>query len=335
MYSFSMRIAIIGAGFAGLSTCWHLLNIYPHAKIKIIDRLKIGGGTSGIAAGLMHCYAGTHSKLNWNSHEAYAETMFLLEIASKAFNIPVANAQPLLRLAVDENQTVDFQECAKKHSDVAWLLPEECQKLTPSIAKNLSGLLIKKAMNVNCNLYIQGLWKACQEKGAEFVQMYIQNLVNLSMDYDLIIVAGGAEIRSLPEFASLPVKPLKGQLLELEWPASVRPLELPLNSYAYLIMKDSHTCIAGATFERNYQTLDPDIEVAYADIMPKILKMVPDLKESKVIKCHAGVRATTPDRQPLIGQLSDKIWYYTGLGSKGLLYHALFAKKLTEKISKI
>lgn len=326
-----MRIVIIGAGFAGLAVCWNLLRQFPKAKIEVIDQRDIGEGTSGMAAGLLHIYAGAHSKLNWNGHEAFEATEELLKVSSDALGSAVSTNTPILRLAMDEQQEFDYQACANKYSDVVWCNPEECRKFIPFIVPGKPGLLIKKARVVNSHFYLEGLWKSCYLKGARFFKRAVENLSDLN-DYDLIVVASGASTKIFPELSDLPIKSLKGQLLEFEWPESIPPLSLPLNSYVYLIMTSKNRCIAGATFERDFTNLEPDLTSASSQIMSKVVEMIPALKNCHILQCKAGVRATTPNRLPLLGNISERIWYYTGLGSKGLLYHALFARMLSDKI---
>ena len=50
------RYAIIGGGFAGVATAWHLLAAADRAiaGIDLFDAAGLGGGASGAAAGLLH-----------------------------------------------------------------------------------------------------------------------------------------------------------------------------------------------------------------------------------------------------------------------------------------
>lgn len=56
------------------------------------------------------------------------------------------------------------------------------------------------------------------------------------------------------------------------------------------------------------------------------------MKNASIANCYAGVRAVTPQHRPLIQRLSSSQWILIGMGSKGLLYHALFAKELVANI---
>src|ERR1700722_10808140 len=103
-----MNIAIIGAGFSGLAVAWHLLH-HPSAssrlKVHLFDSKEIGLGTSAIAAGLLHPFAGVHAKLNWRGHEGMDATQELLTIASQNLGRSViANERGILRLALTDEQ---------------------------------------------------------------------------------------------------------------------------------------------------------------------------------------------------------------------------------------
>lgn len=93
-------------------------------------------------------------------------------------------------------------------------------------------------------------------------------------------------------------------------------------------------CIEGATYERNFNSTSTDIDYATKDILPKVLDLIPALEGSTIVGVKAGMRASTPDHMPIIQKIGSKCWVITGMGSKGLLYHALYAEKLAEMIAR-
>lgn len=328
------EIAILGAGFSGLATAWHLmqqtLSDYS-IKITLFDEKGIGGGASGIAAGLLHPYAGAHAKLNPYGREGVEETLQLLKIANDALGTKVFHTDGILRLAVDQDQYHDYKICSEKYEDVQWLEAQECHK-EYSLLASCPGIFIKEGITVEAPLYLEGLWLACQKKGVKFEKKLIHSLDELK-DFDIIIIATGAAAGKFEESKNLPISQVRGQVLEFEWPTNIPPLPFPINSYAYLLMDHSKTkCILGSTFERDTISTIPDPEYAMKELLPKLTSFLPTIQLGPLIKCSVGIRASTPQHLPLIKKIHKSLWIITGMGSKGLLYHALYAKKLATDI---
>src|SRR5262245_29809957 len=108
-----MKIAIVGGGFCGVAVAWYLLNHFPpfpNLRLHLFDSKGIGRGASGIAAGLLHPFAGAHAKLNWRAFEGIRATQDLLKVASFTLQQRVtANNKGILRLALNEEQQSDFR----------------------------------------------------------------------------------------------------------------------------------------------------------------------------------------------------------------------------------
>jgi glycine/D-amino acid oxidase-like deaminating enzyme len=190
------------------------------------------------------------------------------------------------------------------------------------------GIYIKDGIAVDTKLYLRGLYKACEQHGAQYVNKNIETLNDLA-DYDKIIVATGTGVTRYSELSHLKIYCLKGQLLKLEWPIGVHPLPMPLNGYVYIVMdREGKNCWAGATFERDFKSELPDEAQAKSLILPKLEAMYPLLRGVSVLGCEAGIRATTPDKKPIYGWVNDRVGFISGMGSKGLLYHALCAERM-------
>ncbi|HEV8051199.1 MAG TPA: FAD-dependent oxidoreductase [Parachlamydiaceae bacterium] len=321
-----MRIAILGAGFCGLAAAWFLTQKGNH-DITIFDPRGIGKGASGVAAGLLHAYAGSQAKKNIRADEGLAATHRLLKVSETALNEPVIASTGLIRLAVSQKQKEDFANIASLYPDVHWLTVEECQ-LKLGIEEAHPGIFIDSAVVIDCEKYLQGLWKACTQSNVAFEKKAILSLSELK-HFDKILVTMGAAVKSLPELNALKVTPIKGQVLEMQWPPGMPPLRLPISSQAYVLMQnDEKKCISGATYERNFQSEDPDLTTAVEEILPKLQTFLPAMTSSLIVGCRAGVRASAPRHQPLMQKIDEKSWVLTGMGSKGLLYHALYAEEM-------
>jgi glycine/D-amino acid oxidase-like deaminating enzyme len=109
-------------------------------------------------------------------------------------------------------------------------------------------------------------------------------------------------------------------------------LPFPIFSKSYLITRDT-SCIVGATFERRFTTEGPDPEYASHDLLRNIEAFAPFYATLPVLACKAGFRATTKNHRPLIARVSTNCFCLTGLGARGLLYHAYMAKQLAQEIT--
>jgi glycine/D-amino acid oxidase-like deaminating enzyme len=285
------RIAIIGAGFAGLAAAYYLSENF---QVFIYDKKGIGGGASGISSGLLHPYPGEKGRRSWHAKEALEEAKELLKIAEGQVGKPVAEYGGIFRKG----------ECINPGEDVE-LLPD-------------GSYFIKSGITVFPELYLEGLWKACEKRG---VQLVLQNVGSLDelKEFDHIVIAAGAGIRNFPECSHLKINFVKGQVLTVE-----KTIERSVSSKRYFaVTADPNICHLGATYERDFTSEAPCKEKAVALLEP----------EPKVLECRAGIRVTNPAHYfPIVEQINLKAWAVTALGSRGLLYHAYLGKKISKRL---
>ncbi len=312
------HIAILGAGFAGLACAYFLsLKQKPNAKITVFDPLHLGKGTSGIAAGLLHAYTGAHAHPNRFAREGLQETLALLTKAQEVSPTSFFWKTGIFRPPRSPIQEKTFRQRAQKFSDVDWCMPKYAQE---------EGLWIQQGYVVDCPTYIKSLALLCQQQGVHFVQQKIDAESSLDA-FDCVIGALGEATPSFPPFAHLPLKRTKGQLLI--WENSPLSLPFPINAEKYLLqIPQTTTFVGGATFEHEFSSIAPDIEQAKRLLLPSLSPLLPPLAEKSPSSCRTGVRLSTHNHTPLVGHVKGKYWVLTAFGSKGLLYHALFAKKL-------
>jgi len=311
-----MKVAIIGAGLAGLSTCWHLCQ-FPLIQTTLFDPKGIGGGASGIAAGLLHPFPGKRALRSWDAAKGIQETRILIEISEKTLNRSVCEVTGIFRPAVTTQQKKDFSVRAKEDEDAQWL---EHSDFGP-------GLWIRHGITLYSRLYLDGLWNACQTKGAAMIQHAISSLQDLDA-FDAIILAAGFEtLRFAPH---LPLQVTKGQTLICRWPER---LPFSLVSQGHIAPTENPSfCHIGSTYEHDYFSLEPDQSVIL-ELIEKTAKFYPPVRDFDVIEVRAGARISRPKGyRPIVEKLNIKTWVFTGLGSRGMLYHAWLGKQLAQEI---
>lgn len=311
-----MKIAVIGAGLAGIAAAWHLLQ-KPGFTVDLFDAEGIAGGASGVASGFLHPYPGKRALKTWRADEGMLATEELIQIAEENLGRKVA-APGIFRPAVTEEQKKDFRKQG------IWWEWEEFQKHVP-LAAPLPGLWIPEAKTVFTSLYLQGVWLACEKRGGTFFQERIENLSQLD-SYDQIIVATGFTTPLFPECKKLPLKKTAGQILVCQWK---EPLPFSLVSLGQIALtQEREFCKVGSTYEHT-EVLSKEVE---RELKQKVALFYPPALDFKVVDIKAGVRISPLEGyRPLVEKVGEKIWVFTGLASRGMIYHALLAKELAEK----
>jgi glycine/D-amino acid oxidase-like deaminating enzyme len=326
-----MKIAIVGAGFSGLACAWHLLHMPKELpQITLFDEKGIGGGASGIAAGLMHPFAGEKAMLNWRAREAYEETVTLLRASAMALGEPVASYTGMLRPLVRENMRAFFSKTEASYEDVDWWDGKRAKSYIPELLE-IDGLFISSAITVDAEKYLKGLWRACELKGAKLEIAKISSSQELA-HFDEKIFAVGAGWKAVEDIETPPLSFIKGQVLELAWEKDRPPLPFSVNAKSYLAMTQSHRCIAGSTFEREWTNPGPDLSACNDFIRHHLSLFSPSFAALPLVECRAQVRAATKQKLPFICHPKENCWCLGGMGSKGLLYHSLMAKELCEEL---
>lgn len=281
----------MGAGLAGLATAY-LARKRGH-EVRVFAH---GPSASRIGSGLMHPYGGVKARLNRFGREGMEASLALIPQEAIV-------RKGLLRLAVDETLAAHFQE-----SGLPWISAEEVVARNPAAAP-VPGIWIEEGYVIDMERYLQFL------RGDLEIEERIEEWG------DVTVWAIGAHAQG--------VSKVKGQSLLLK----LRDHQIGdvINSYCYLIPKGEDHLLVGATFEREAANWEVDAERAKEQLYPKLKKVMPHFDPAKVesVQCCAGLRATTKGHLPIIQQLDGKNWLFTGLGSKGLLYHALYANQLT------
>lgn len=134
-----------------------------------------------------------------------------------------------------------------------------------------------------------------------------------------VVIAAGAwspGIAGLPR--PLPVEPVRGQLLAIDWPVEF-PVAVFYHGHGYMLQRGSEA-ILGSTMERvgfEARTTEAGLE----EIRRSTARLCPAIARSPVRRSWAGLRPVSPDGLPILGADPDVtgLWYATGHGRNGIL----------------
>lgn len=348
------RIAIVGGGLAGLGTAAHLVSEaqQPLRALHVYDAHLPGeGGASAVAAGLLHPFTRGGRQIHQGvpGYEAAVELVRRVEHLSGA----CSRASGLLRLALSEEQSEELQTAVSGGAVAAasslhqrWLTHDEVSARAGAAVGGTGAAYAPAALSLDVPKYLRGLWALCEAGSGEAQWRLgeVHSLAPLLRDYDAVVVALGARATTLRGCESLPLTACRGQNLVL---SNEGGLQAPLISGKYVLPvgDGGARLLAGATFE--YDPADrvhrsAEQPAAEAALRPALRRLHPAIDAERVVGCQAGVRALPPRSHrgyfPIAGRLGrggdagDGGWLLGGLGSRGLIYHALLGRAMARAV---
>lgn len=127
---------------------------------------------------------------------------------------------------------------------------------------------------------------------------------NKSIGAQHVVIANGHCLTQFKQTAHLPLVPARGQISRFKLKPDSPRLDSVVSGKHY-VMPDGSTVLVGASFER-CNTNDAVCDADHQSNLEGLKKLLPDVSvEPQALEGFAGVRATTPDRLPLVGPVAD------------------------------
>lgn len=296
-------IIIIGAGLAG---CWLARTLAErHIPVLLIERHNsVASEASGNPAGIvkpfvtrspslaMHFHLIAHQYVRnqlaaWNlSGPSQFHACGVLQLVKQRYP-DSASFRSLGKHQTDAIAGLALNSDALYFADGGWLNPGAlCAALVqhPKIRCRLG-------TRVHSLSALAGGWKVALGEGRQLLAGHV-------------VQATGAS-RLLPEHSlAVPLIPARGQLSEFSIRPGGKVPDCLINGRHYVIPMGDRVLV-GATFERD--SLDTAIRTEdHAANLAGLRALMPSLEaDPEPIAGFAGIRATTPDRLPLVGPLPD------------------------------
>ena len=154
-----------------------------------------------------------------------------------------------------------------------------------------------------------------------------------------VVLACGAwsgRARWLPEDARPPVRPVKGQILELRAPGGApAPVgRIVASERVYMVPRGDGRLIVGATVEeRGFDTAVTAGGVH--ELLREAYRLLPEVAEMELVEAMAGLRPGTPDNMPVVGPGAlDGLILATGHHRNGILLAPLAAARVVDALER-
>ena len=144
-----------------------------------------------------------------------------------------------------------------------------------------------------------------------------------------VVVAAGAWSGRL---GSLPVRPVKGQIMRLRDPQGQDLVTRTIRTReGYLVPRGEGRYVLGATVEERGWDTAPTAGATH-ELIRDLAEVVPGVLELEIEELGAGLRPGTPDNLPIIGEHGGVVWA-TGHFRNGILLADVTAQAVAELLS--
>lgn len=329
-------VAVVGGGLAGMGVAYHAARTH-NCVVSVFSSSGKEVGAASHLASLMHPHT-PRGKLIWKGIDGVHASLELLSFAegfsAGGESVFYRNSSAVRRVCLTPEHVDTFTKAAT-------LLPEYVAYTQSAPGEHGLGFAeYKKSFLVNTPRYLD-----CLRRGlvlSSDVRVLDQKLAaadvsHLSTCFDLVVVCAGAGIVDLWDAQPSKLTLVRGQNVRYSQPpSSERRLAHGLICGEYVVPASDGTLICGATHEHSLASLHapPDLASATALLSEHVCRLYPPLSVCTPLSASSGVRVLPPrthlGKVPLVGRhpTLSNVWMLTGLGSHGLVHHAVMAKML-------
>jgi glycine oxidase len=354
----SRDVLVIGGGVIGLSLAWRARE--RGMSVTVLERDTLGSGTSQVAAGMLAPVAEVEFgeagrrvlELGLRSAELWPSFAEQLQAAAE-IDVGLLRTGTLV-LARDEDEARELERQVAFRDGLGLstsrLRGSEARQREPALAPSTRlALEAPDDHSVDPRAVLAALCAACEASGVglrehahvQRVESDAGRVTGVALDDgqslgagQVVLAAGawsaqvdGAELDGARPGATVPVRPVRGQLLRLRDPAGPGLLSRVIRfEGGYLVPRADGRYVLGATVEERGFDVEPDVGGVY-ELLREAHEVVPGISELKIEELCVGLRPGMPDNAPAIGAGSPEgLLLATGHHRNGILLAPLTAE---------
>jgi glycine oxidase len=345
-----VRVIVLGAGIIGVTIAEALAS--RGAEVAVLDMRSPGRGASQASAGMLTPYIeadGQSPLLGLCTRSLALYDSFVARLIESSHDSIEYARTGTLQVALDDDGVARllgdkvWLDAAGVESE--WLDDHTVRGFEPSLTPAaIGGLLTLDHGFVGVDALVNVLIKQSKLAGARFeYPVEVLTLAQMGEGVELrsadrvwtadaAVLAGGSWSRRVKTVGlpSLPVRPVRGQLLHLQWCEGDQPGRICWGPHCYAVPWSDGSLLVGATVED--VGFDEGTTVAGVNALTSaVIDLLPHASGARLEAVRVGLRPALPDDLPAIGPFANapRIVAATGHYRSGVLLAPLTAEMVT------
>lgn len=347
-------VVIAGGGVIGCSIAYHLGK--AGAEVIVVEREEVAAEASSAAAGLLAPIGeisgqSAYANLLLASWSLYPELIPTLEEASgvQAEYYCPGSLHTATNAADAELLRRQMATWGPLGLQVTWLTGDEVRAQEPLLTPGVEvAIYTPKDGSIKPAAVTRAYAGAARQQGVLFYERTeitgiqhssfrvtgVQTALGEVISCNQLVIAAGAWSARFGEWLgfSIPVSPMRGQILSLRQPASSLK-HILFGEGVYLVPKLDETIYVGATVEQ--AGFDKSVTAeGIAWLLSSAIQLVPALGSAPIANIWAGLRPWSPDSRPILGKAPDweNVTLATGHSATGFELSAITGVTIAELV---
>jgi glycine/D-amino acid oxidase-like deaminating enzyme len=307
---------IIGQGLAGSVLALKLLK--RGKKILVVDQPR-KNIASRVAAGLFNPITGKKMVKTWLADKLFPALHTHYKEAEALTGDSFFHHMPIYRPFGTIEEQNEWMGRSPDPAFTSYVETVQTEPMINYVQDPYGGLLLKECGYLDTTGYLNSVRNVLEGKDS-FLEDYVEEGMILTDDgiqfgsymADRVVYCNGTHQNKF--FNWLPIRPLKGEILVI---AAEGTDNVIINRGVYLVPHTEGQWRVGATY--NFGDLEPrTTSKSREELLSRLEQLVRFPFE--VIGQEWGLRPTTPDRRPILGQHPEhaRVWTMNGMGTKGV-----------------
>lgn len=296
---------IVGFGLAGAALA---LELRKRGRRVMIFDTPYPHQASRVAAGLFNPVTGKIMSLTWNAHKIFPRAHEFYTDAERITGTKFFFLQPICIPFLTAEEQNNWMTKSGMDDFIAEVYTGS--RHGTFVNDKFGGVVLKGSGYIDTVKYLDAVRDLFVKDGS-FVEARFEETPGT--DDKFVIYCEGTGVLNNPLFNWVPITPLKGETLEIE---VATPLPFIFNRGVYVVPLGGRRYRVGATY--SHDRTEGPTEAGRTELTRKLdaLLTIP----YTVTDHNWGIRPTTPDRKPVVGQHPDhkNVWIFNGMGTKGV-----------------